>query len=207
AGRVAPPGTGARQAADPAHHAADRRGGVRCGGCVDGNPARLGGPRRGLHQRAAQPRRAADVPGPFRRRRHRDDGVPGWPERAVGGPRALRRRHRPGRHRPDAPAERRHDGGESPARPRAGGGGRAAGLPVYAGYVSQAQTEFLLGYRLTAGSFMQVASEEMHLTLLPAARASYAQENAALTAASARATGLPWIVVVLVLAIALGFVL
>ena len=83
----------------------------------------------------------------------------------------------------------------------------AAGLPVYAGYVSQAQSQFLLGYRLTAGSFMQVASEEMHLTLLPAARASYAQENAALTAASARATGLPWIVVVLVLAIALGFVL
>jgi len=83
----------------------------------------------------------------------------------------------------------------------------AAGLPLYTGYVSQAQTQFLLGYRLTAGSFMQVASEQMHLTLLPAARASYAQENAALTAASARATGLPWIVVVLILAIALGFVL
>ena len=83
----------------------------------------------------------------------------------------------------------------------------AAGLPVYTGYVSQAQTQFLLGYRLTAGSLMQVASEEMHLTLLPAARASYAQENAALTAASARATGLPWIVAVLVLAIALAFVL
>ena len=83
----------------------------------------------------------------------------------------------------------------------------AAGLPVYTGYVSQAQTQFLLGYRLTAGSLMQVASEEMHLTLLPAARASYAQENAALTAASAQATGLPWIVVVLVLAIALAFVL
>jgi hypothetical protein len=83
----------------------------------------------------------------------------------------------------------------------------AAGLPVYTGYVSQAQTQFLLGYRLTAGSLMQVASEEMHLTLLPAARASYAQENAALTRASAQATGLPWIVVVLVLAIALAFVL
>ena len=83
----------------------------------------------------------------------------------------------------------------------------AAGLPVYTGYVSQAQTEFLLGYRLTAGSFMQVASEQMHLTLLPAARASYEQENAALTAAGARATGLPRIVVVLVLAIALGLVL
>jgi hypothetical protein len=83
----------------------------------------------------------------------------------------------------------------------------AAGLPVYTGYVSQAQTERLLGYRLTAGSFMQVASEQMHLTLLPAARASYAQENAALTAASARAAGLPWVVVVLVLAIAVSFVL
>jgi len=83
----------------------------------------------------------------------------------------------------------------------------AAGLPVYTGYVSQAQTQFLLGYRLTAGSLMQVASEEMHLRLLPAAQASYAQENAALTAASAQATGLPWIVVVLVLAIALAFVL
>jgi len=83
----------------------------------------------------------------------------------------------------------------------------AAGLPVYTGYLSQAQTQFLLGYRLTAGSTMQVASERMHLTLLPAARASYAEENAALTAASARATGLPWIVVVLLLAIALGFVL
>src|SRR5262249_28935720 len=83
----------------------------------------------------------------------------------------------------------------------------AAGLPAYTGYVSQAQTQFLLGYRLTAGSTMQVASEQMHLTLLPAARASYAEGNAALTAARARATGLPWIVVVLLLAIALGFVL
>jgi len=83
----------------------------------------------------------------------------------------------------------------------------AAGLPVYTGYVSQAQTERVLGYRLTAGSFMQVASEQMYITLLPAARASYVRENAALTAASARATGLPWIVVVLVLAIALAFVL
>jgi len=83
----------------------------------------------------------------------------------------------------------------------------AAGLPVYTGYVSQAQTQVVLGFRLTAGSLMQVASEEMHLTLLPAAQASYAQENAALTAASAQATGLPWIVVVLVLAIAAAFML
>ena len=83
----------------------------------------------------------------------------------------------------------------------------SAGLPVYTGYVAQAQTERSLGYLLTSGSFMQVASEEMHLTLLPAARAIYAQENAALAAASARASGLPWIAVVVLLAIVLGFVL
>jgi hypothetical protein len=83
----------------------------------------------------------------------------------------------------------------------------SAGLPVYTGYVAQAQTERSLGYLLTSGSLMQVASEEMHLTLLPAARAIYVQENAALDASSARATGLPWIVVVVLLAIVLGFVL
>jgi hypothetical protein len=83
----------------------------------------------------------------------------------------------------------------------------SAGLPLYTGYVAQAQTERSLGYLLTSGSFMQVASEEMHLTLLPAARAIYAQENASLAAASARASGLPWIAVVVLLAIVLGFVL
>jgi hypothetical protein len=83
----------------------------------------------------------------------------------------------------------------------------SAGLPAYTGYVAQAQTERSLGYLLTSGSFMQVASEEMHLTLLPAARTIYVQENAALDASSARATGLPWIVAVVLLAIVLGFVL
>jgi len=73
--------------------------------------------------------------------------------------------------------------------------------------VSQAQSEYHLGYLLTGGSFMQVASEVMHLQLLPAAKTIYAQENAGLTAASARATGLPWIAVVVVLAIGIGFVL
>jgi hypothetical protein len=83
----------------------------------------------------------------------------------------------------------------------------STGLPLYTGYVAQAQTEYALGYMLTGGSFMQVASEQMHLTLLPAARAIYAQENAVLAAASARATGLPWIVVVLVAAVAIAVVL
>jgi hypothetical protein len=83
----------------------------------------------------------------------------------------------------------------------------STGLPQYTGYVAQAQTEYTLGYLLTGGSFMQVATEVMHLTLLPAARAIYAQENAGLTVASARATGLPWIVVVLVVALAMAVVL
>ena len=43
----------------------------------------------------------------------------------------------------------------------------SAGLPVYTGYVAQAETEYALGYPLTGGSFMQVASEEAHLVLLP----------------------------------------
>jgi len=80
----------------------------------------------------------------------------------------------------------------------------STGLPVYTGYVQQAQTYSSLGFPLTGGSFMQVASEEMHLTLLPAARTTYLQENAALTAASDRATGLPWIVVVIVLGVGIG---
>jgi hypothetical protein len=83
----------------------------------------------------------------------------------------------------------------------------STGLPVYTGDVSQAQTEYALGYLLTGGSFMQVASEQMHLTLLPAARTIYAQENAGLTTASARATGLPPIVVAVVLALIIAVVL
>jgi hypothetical protein len=47
----------------------------------------------------------------------------------------------------------------------------------------------------------------MHLQLLPAARTIYAQENAGLTADSARATGLPWIAVIVVFAIGIAVVL
>jgi hypothetical protein len=83
----------------------------------------------------------------------------------------------------------------------------STGLPVYKGFVTQAKDEYMFGYLLTGSSFMQDATEVMHLTLLPAARAIYAQENAGLTTASAQATGLPWIVVVFVLALAIGVVL
>src|SRR5262249_7780983 len=50
-------------------------------------------------------------------------------------------------------------------------------------------------------------SEVMHLKLLPAAKSLYAQESAALGSVSAQATGLPWIVVALVFAAAIGVAL
>ena len=73
----------------------------------------------------------------------------------------------------------------------------SAELPVYTGYVEDGEIYNSLGYPAGA-SFIEVASEEMHLKLLPAARAVYAQENSHLTAASAQATGLPLAVATLV---------
>lgn len=83
----------------------------------------------------------------------------------------------------------------------------SAGLPIYTGYVQRAQTYSSLGFLLTGGSFIENASEEMHLVLLPAANDIYAQENAALTSASAQATGLPLIVISLLVAAGIGYVL
>ena len=82
----------------------------------------------------------------------------------------------------------------------------SADLPVYTGYVEDGEIYNSLGYPAGA-SFIQVASEEMHLRLLPAARAEYALQNARLTAASAQATGLPLAAVTLVASLALGFFL
>ena len=80
-------------------------------------------------------------------------------------------------------------------------------LPVYAKYAQEALNWSATGQPLTAGAYMEDASDVMHLTLLPAANAIYAQQSAALTAASAQATGLPWIVVTVLLAIGIGFTL
>jgi hypothetical protein len=77
----------------------------------------------------------------------------------------------------------------------------SAALPVYTGYVEDGQIYNSLGYP-AGGSFIQVASEEMHVTMLPAARSVYAQENAQLTTASAQATGLPLAVITLVAGLA-----
>jgi hypothetical protein len=83
----------------------------------------------------------------------------------------------------------------------------SAGLPGYAGYVAQAQTEYALGYPLTGGSFMQVASEQAHLVLLPAAKTIYTLQDAALTAAGSQATAVLPVIAALVLAVVTGFVL
>jgi hypothetical protein len=82
-----------------------------------------------------------------------------------------------------------------------------SGLPTYTGYVADAESEYSLGYPLTGGSFMQVASEEAHLMLLPAARTVFTRENTALTAASNQATGLPTVIIALVLALITGITL
>jgi hypothetical protein len=54
---------------------------------------------------------------------------------------------------------------------------------------------------------MQVASEEAHLVLLPAARTIYALQDTALTVASSQATGVPLVIVAGVFAVVTGFAL
>jgi hypothetical protein len=83
----------------------------------------------------------------------------------------------------------------------------SAGLPLYTSYVAQAQSDNALGYPLTGGSFMQVASEEAHLVLLPAAKTIYTLQDAALTSASGQATSLPPLIVAGVLALITAIVL
>jgi hypothetical protein len=83
----------------------------------------------------------------------------------------------------------------------------SSGLSVYAGYVAQAQSEYALGYPLTGGSFLQVASEQAHLVLLPAAKTIYTLQDDALTSAGSQATAVLPVIAALVLAVITGFVL
>ena len=82
-----------------------------------------------------------------------------------------------------------------------------AGLSAYAGYVGETTAEYAMGYPLTGGSFLQDASGEAHLVLLPAANTVFTQENDALNAASGQATELPTLLAALVLALVTAFVL
>ncbi len=83
----------------------------------------------------------------------------------------------------------------------------AGGLSAYSGYVGEATAEYAMGYPLTGGSFLQVASEQAHLVLLPAANTVFTQENDALNAASGQATGLPAMLAAFLLALVTAFVL
>jgi hypothetical protein len=90
----------------------------------------------------------------------------------------------------------------SPALASLGGG-----LSAYSGYVAEATAEYADDHPLTGGSFLQVASEEAHLTLLPAANEVFTKENAQLNAASGQATGYPTIIGLLILAVVTGIAL
>jgi uncharacterized membrane protein len=81
------------------------------------------------------------------------------------------------------------------------------GLNAYASDIAEAETEYAMGFPLTGGTFLQVASEEAHVVLLPAANTVFTQENASLSAAGSQATELPTLLGVIVLAIIAGFAL
>src|SRR5712691_5739160 len=82
----------------------------------------------------------------------------------------------------------------------------SAGLPVYTGEVETARADNRLGLPLGA-AYLREASSLMRGTLLPAARDVSAQANGQLSAASARATGLPLALVLLAAAALVGYVL
>jgi hypothetical protein len=80
-------------------------------------------------------------------------------------------------------------------------------LPVYGHDVAIAETEYNQGVYPAGGSFIEVASIDAHLTLLPAARIIYQAENATVTSAEGRATSAPVVITALVLAVVTAAVL
>ena len=82
----------------------------------------------------------------------------------------------------------------------------SAGLPVYTGEVETARADNRLGLPLGA-AYLREASELLRGTLLPAASDIYAEQSRLLTSASAQATGLPFMVVAIVIGLVIGYVL
>ncbi len=82
----------------------------------------------------------------------------------------------------------------------------SAGLPVYADEVGTARADNRLGLPLGA-AYLREASALLRDTLRPAASDIYTKENGLLTSASAQATGLPLIVVAVVIGLGIGYVL
>jgi len=81
----------------------------------------------------------------------------------------------------------------------------SAGLPVYTGEVETARADNRLGLPLGA-AYLREASELLRGTLLPAASDIYAEQSRLLTSASAQATGLPFMVVAIVIGLVIGYV-
>jgi hypothetical protein len=79
-------------------------------------------------------------------------------------------------------------------------------LPVYADEVGTARADNRIGYPLGA-AYLREASTLLRGTLLPAASDIYTKENGLLTSASAQATGLPLLVVTVVVGLGLGYLL
>jgi hypothetical protein len=82
----------------------------------------------------------------------------------------------------------------------------SAQLPVYTGEIETARADNRLGLPLGA-AYLREASGLMRGTLLPAARGLYRQANVALGAESSQATGLPFALIALLVAIAVGVAL
>ena len=82
----------------------------------------------------------------------------------------------------------------------------SAGLPVYAGDVETARADNRLGLPLGA-AYLRTASALLQGPLLTAASNIYTHENGLLTSASAQATGLPLLVIAIVVGLGIGYVL
>jgi hypothetical protein len=82
----------------------------------------------------------------------------------------------------------------------------SAGLPAYTGEVGTAVADNRLGLPLGA-AYLREASALLRGTLLSAASDIYTKESGLLTSASAQATGLPLLVLALLVGLGLGYVL
>jgi hypothetical protein len=79
-------------------------------------------------------------------------------------------------------------------------------LPIYAGEIETARADNRQGFPLGA-AYLREASGLMRSTLLPAADGMYTTENASLNATSAQATGLPLVIITLVVGLGIVVVL
>ena len=83
----------------------------------------------------------------------------------------------------------------------------AGGMPDYYRDVAIAETEYAQGITPAGDSSMEVASEDAHLTLLPAAKELYQLENNAVMASSSQATNVTTVIVAFFVAIIAAVVL